>query len=117
MIGMEDGNGRIRKIAGLTPCVVLPENFAFFFNPTVENGEAVFDAGKPYERRCAARETTVGQVAPGTPVLLRAAGGRWRWLTVRKIEDAERFDLLDVDEDEAHEAPYDDEHAGDDAGP
>ena len=107
MIGLEDGSGRICQVAGLTRCVILPDNFAFFFNPTIENGEAIFDEGKPYERRCAARETTVGQVAPGTHVLLRTSAGRWRWLTVREINYADRFDLLDIDEDDP--PPYEDE--------
>jgi hypothetical protein len=97
MIGLTDGNGRTALVSGLTPCVVLPSGFEYFFNPVVENGYAIFDRGQPYARRCEAQETTVGQVADGTAVLVEQ-GGRWTWRTITRVSDVSvtRFDLIEM---------------------
>lgn len=99
MLGLEDGNHRIRLVSGLTACVQLPAAFHFYFDPTLRDDVAIFDLGQPFERHCEARHTTVGQVEPGTPVLVLARDGHWYWLTVRKLADVPvtRFDLLDLD--------------------
>ncbi len=86
------------EVPALTPCVVLAPEFEYAYGLShFADGHAVFYAGHAYEKRCAAKFTTVRQVPHGSLVMAESEHG-WRWVTVMHSGRPERFELLELDE-------------------